>query len=180
MIQIPIELNGGILPTRGSRYAAAYDVYCPQDFELTKQRNIVPLGFCIGLPLDWKANIRPRSGFSAKGFEVEIRTTYRRYSGETYTTAEKARIDADVLIGLVDGDYRDEVGVMVKCYSLAYIAKQKYEFDTIVENHIIIPKGTRFAQMEICGNGESYELVQVDGIDRDVDRGGGFGHTGTR
>ena len=177
MIQIPIELNGGIMPTKGSRYAAAFDVYCPEDYELTQQRNVVPLNFCIELPIGWKANMRPRSGFSAKGFEVEVRTTYRRYFGEVYTATEKVRIDADVLLGLVDCDYRDTVGVMVKCNSLAYIAKQKYEFDTIVENHIIIPKGERFAQMEICG-GEC-ELVVVDKINRDIDRGGGYGHTGS-
>ena len=55
-------------------------------------------------------------------------------------------------------------------------SKQQYEFDTIVENHVVIPKGTRFAQMEICG-GEC-ELKEVDRINRDIDRGGGFGHTG--
>ena len=64
----------------------------------------------------------------------------------------------------------------VKVYSLDYTAKQQYEFDTIVENHVVIPKGTRFAQMEICG-GEC-ELKEVDRINRDIDRGGGFGHTG--
>ena len=176
MTQIPIELNGGILPTKGSIYAAAFDVYCPEDFELKQQRNVIPLGFCIELPIGWKANIRPRSGFSAKGFEAEVRTTYRRYYGETYTAVEKVRIDADVLLGLIDSDYRDGVGVLVKVYSLDYTAKQQYEFDTIVENHVVIPKGTRFAQMEICG-GEC-ELKEVDRINRDIDRGGGFGHTG--
>ena len=176
MTQMPIELNGGILPTKGSKYAVAFDVYCPKDFELKMQRQVVPLGFCIGLPAGWKANIRPRSGFSAKGFEAEVRTTYRRYNGEVYTVTEKARIDADVLLGLVDSDYRDAVGVIVKVCSLAVVAKQQYEFDTIVENHVFLTKGTRFAQMEVCGG--SCELVVVDEIDRTVDRGGGFGHTG--
>lgn len=177
MTYIPIELNGGIMPTKGSEHAAAFDVYCPEDFELKVQRQIVPLGFCIGLPRGWKANMRPRSGFSAKGFEAEVRTTYRKYDGETYTATDTVRIDADVLLGLVDEDYRDTVGVIVKVCSLDVVAKQRYEFDTIVENHVYITKRTRFAQMEICG-GEC-ELVAVDRINRDIDRGGGFGHTGT-
>ena len=178
MTKIPIELNGGILPTRGSQYAAAYDVYCPADYELKKQRQVVPLEFCIQLPIGWKANIRPRSGFSAKGFEVEVRTTYKRYNGEQYLSKEIVRIDADVLIGLVDADYRDAVGVMVKVYDMDVVAPQKHEFDTIVENHVYLTRGTRFAQMEICGG--PCELEIVEKINRDIDRGGGYGHTGTR
>lgn len=176
MMNIPIELNGGILPTKGSKYAAAFDVYCPEDYELKQQRQVVPLGFCIELPIGWKANMRPRSGFSVKGMDVEVRTTYRRYNGEIYVAKERVNIDADVLLGLVDSDYRDSVGVIVKCYNLDVIAKQEYEFDTIVENHIFITKGTRFAQMEVCG-GEC-QLVIVDKINRDIDRGGGYGHSG--
>lgn len=177
MTKIPIELNGGVLPTLGSAYAAAYDVYCPDDYELREQRQVVPLGFCMALPLGWKANMRPRSGFSAKGMEAEVRTTYRRYDGEVYTAVETVRIDADVLLGLVDSDYRDTVGVIIKVCSLGVVARQQHEFDTIVENHVFLTKGTRIAQMEICGD-DSYELVVVDKLNRDIDRGGGYGHTG--
>ena len=177
MNKIPIELNGGIMPTKGTEHAAAFDVYCPEDFELKAQRQVVPLGFCIELPIGWKANMRPRSGFSVKGFEAEVRTTYRTYNGAVYVSTEMVRIDADVLLGLVDSDFRDTVGVIVRVWSLDVVAKQLHEFDTIVENHVFIAKGTRFAQMEVCG-GEC-ELVVVDRINRDIDRGGGFGHTGT-
>lgn len=174
--QIPVELRGGVMPTRGSERAAAFDVYCPRDYELRLQRQVVPLGFCIGLPDGWKANMRPRSGFSAKGFEVEVRTTYRHYDGETYTSVERTRIDADVLLGLVDEDYTDEVGAIVKVCSMDCVAPQRHEFDEIVENHVVIPEGARFAQMEVCGG--RCELVAVESISRDNDRGGGFGHTG--
>lgn len=175
MTRIPVELNGGTLPKKGSRYAAAYDVYCPEDFELTKDRHIIPLGFSIGLPVGWKANIRPRSVFSAKGMEAEVRTTYRRYNGEEYVSVEKMRIDADVLLGLIGPDYRDEVGAIVKVSSLDAVAPQKYQFDWVVENHVFIAKGTMIAQMEICGG--DCELFEGE-IDRDIDRGGGFGHMG--
>jgi len=174
--KIPIEFHGGILPTKGSRYAAAYDVYVPEDFEITKKRFVVPLGFCIELPIGWKANIRPRSGFSAKGMEAVVRTTYRRYNGEEYVSEDNIRIDADVLLGLVDSDYRDDVGVIVRINELDAVATQKHEFDTVVENHVYFAKSTRIAQMEICGG--FCELQVVDKINRDIDRGGGFGHTG--
>lgn len=172
---VGIELKGGQMPTKGSEYAAAYDVYVPNDTELTKPRQVIPLGFCMQLPIDWKANMRPRSGFSAKGMEAEVRTTYRMYNGEEYVATEKVRLDADVLLGLIDCDYRDECGVIVKCYDLNVTAKQQHEFDTIVENHIYLTRGTRIAQMEIS---HKCDLVEVEKLNRNIDRGGGFGHTG--
>lgn len=177
MTEIPIKLHGGMMPVRKSDYAAAYDVFVPEDYELKKDRQIVPLGFSIALPEWWKANMRPRSGMSVKGMEAEVRTVYRMFTGEEYTSTEKMRVDADVMLGLVDSDYRDEVGVIIRVWSLDYTAPQKHEFDTIVENHIVLTRGTRIAQMEICGG--THTLVQTDTIDRNIDRGGGFGHTGT-
>lgn len=174
---IPIELNGGELPTKGSEQSAAFDVFCPMDFELTKPRNVVPLGFCIQLPPEWKANMRPRSGFSAKGFVVRVRTTYCDFkTHKMYDSVTEERIDADVLLGLVDSDYRDEVGVILKVYDMNVVAPKKQDFDWIIENHVFIHKGERFAQMEICGG--PCELQVVEKIVRDTDRGGGFGHTG--
>ena len=177
MKNIYIELNGGKKPTKGSEHAAAYDLYVKEDYELSKSRHIIPTGICMQLPVGWKANVRPRSGFSAKGMEVEVKTTYRRFNGEEYISRETTRIDADVLLGLIDCDYRDEIGVIVRVHSLDAVARQRYEFDTIVENHIIITRGTRIAQLEICGG--EHRLVVVDKIDRTIDRGGGYGHTGT-
>ena len=34
MEQVKIKLNGGIMPTKGSEFAAAYDLYVPEDTEL--------------------------------------------------------------------------------------------------------------------------------------------------
>lgn len=173
---IPIELSNGRVPTKGSEYAAAFDVYAPCDIELKQSRQVIPLGFCVELPMGWKANMRPRSGFSVKGFQVEVQTVYKRYNGETYTAYKDAYIDADVLLGLIDCDFRNECGVILKVYDMNVVADQVHEFDTIVENHVILKEGTRFAQMEVCG-GEC-EFVVVERINRDIDRGGGYGHTG--
>lgn len=182
MTQIPIELKeGGVVPSKGSKYAAAFDLYCPKDFELHQQRNIVPLAFCMELPMGWDADIRPRSGFSVKGLEVEVRTKYRRFNGEEYDASRITHIDADVLLGLIDCDYRSEVGVMLKINNMEALnvyADQLHQFDYIVENHVIITKGTRLAQMKV--NGGDCEFVVVKEINRDIDRGGGYGHTGAK
>ncbi len=90
------------------------------------------------------------------------------YSLDTY-------IDADVMLGLVDSDYRNNIGVLLKVNdsrieeTISIFALSPYTF--------VIEKGTRIAQMEIC-KGEETELVDVEQLDMSNDRGGGFGHTG--
>ena len=180
-MKINIKLEGGIMPKKGSEYAAAYDLYVPEDYILRLGRQIIDMGFILELPLWWKANIRPRSGFSAKGMQAIARTTYvhavdiGKY--ERKTVEEEVRIDADVLLGLVDCDYHDHCGVMLKVNSLDYFAKKPWEFCDMVKNEIVLPKGLRIAQMEIC-KGEESELIEVSEVDMTNDRGGGFGHTG--
>lgn len=165
------------MPTRGSEYAAAWDVYVPQDYELKVGRQVIPLGFRVELPTGWKANIRPRSGFSAKGMTAEVRTTYRQPDGATYVAVQEMNIDADVLFGLCDSDYRGIYGAIVKVYNLDVVAPQRGEFHVMVENHVFLTKHTRVAQMEILKSDE-HELIEVDDIDYSIDRGGGYGHTG--
>lgn len=134
------------MPTKGTIGAAAFDVYVPINFEVRKGRNIIPLGFAIELEKGTYAEIRPRSGFSAKGIE----------------DINGIRHNADVLHGLIDEDYRNVVGVIVKAN------------DTFV-----IAKGTRIAQMLIC----KYENVSFEEVEElsETERGnGGFGSTGTK
>lgn len=175
MEKVKIKLEGGIMPTHGSKYAAAYDLYCPADIVLKRGRQTVDLGFCIELPLFWKANIRSRSGFASEGMEV---SRVISFNDETAIT-EALRIDADVLLGLVDCDYRGHVGVTINVHALnlGFDLISRFE-KTIVGVSYILAKGTRFAQMEVC-RGEETELVEVDSLDNSNDRGGGFGHTGT-
>lgn len=180
MEKVKIKLDGGMMPRKGSSFAAAYDLYCPYDFKLHEGRQTVDLCFSLELPLYWKANIRPRSGFSSNGMEVMWKGFYSDGSEEEATV----RLDADVLLGLVDCDYRGHVGVTLYIRSLdCDVAWFKKDFKGEVyallrEQSLFIPKGTRFAQMEIC-RGHETELVEVDELDMSNDRGGGFGHSGT-
>lgn len=176
MEKIKIKLEGGIMPTKGSTYSAAYDVFCPTDFVLRVGRQTIDLGFILELPLHWKANIRPRSGFSSKGLEVE---RVIKFSDDT-EVRETVRIDADVLLGLVDSDYRGHVGATVKVCRVT----PTFNISSLFEKNIkdisyILLKGTRFAQMEIC-RGEDMELVETEDIDMSINRGGGYGHTGSK
>lgn len=176
MEMVNIKLDGGIVPTLGSQYAAAYDLYCPSDYVLCQGRQVVDLGFFLELPLYWRANIRPRCGFSAKGMEVR-RYTY--FSDDT-SDVKTVRIDADVLLGLIDCDYRGHVGVLLKVNTLdvGIGVLTDYKSKEVTDIRYVIPRGMRLAQMEIC-KGEETVLVLVDELNMSIDRGGGYGHTGS-
>ena len=87
------------IPTKGSAGAGAYDLYAPHNIIVNAHsRTIVNIGIAIELPQGYVADIRPRSGYSAKGF----------------ASADDGRYDADVLLGTIDSDYRGDIGVMIR------------------------------------------------------------------
>lgn len=158
--KIKIKLEGGIMPKKQSKYAAAYDLYCPYEVTILSDRQIVDLQFSMEMPHNIKADIRPRSGYSAKGFEL----SYLSFSGETKTI----RADIDVLLGTIDADYRNHVGVILKVNHIPQPSD--------IKGLCFIPKGERIAQM-VFSEVPPTELVEVEELDMTDDRGGGFGHT---
>jgi len=154
------------MPTKGSEYAAAYDLYVPENTELKYGRQVIDLKFSMELPHGYAAIIQPRSGFSCKGMSVHtlIRHWWLMLLG---IFSKEKRIDADVIVGLVDEDYRNDVGALVVSRYKSLIRKA------------VIPKGTRIAQMRIVAVPDT-ELLTVDELDLTNDRGGGYGHTGAK
>lgn len=106
-IRIKRLSEDALVPVRATDGAACFDLYVPRATAIHKGRNIIPLDIAIELPHGTYAEIRPRSGFSAKGMEDE--TGCRR--------------DADVLHGCVDEDFRGNVGVIVRSEDYFVIAK---------------------------------------------------------
>ena len=165
-IPVKIKLNGGILPTKGSEFAAAYDLYVPDDVELKYGRQVIDLKFSIELPHGYAAIIQPRSGFACKGMQVQAMIRHWWFMLFGIFSKEK-RVDADVIVGLVDEDYRNNVGALVKSNYLPIFRKA------------FIPKGTRIAQMRIVRIPNA-ELLEVTRLDMSKNRGGGYGHTGAK
>lgn len=164
---VPIVLEeGGILPTKSTDGAAAYDLYAPCNTLVKPGRNIVPLGFRMALPYGIGATVHSRSGFASKGFECHFEwEDVMRADGFTMEPRSRAsRADADVKWGLIDSDYRGVSGVII----------QNHE-----DKPFLLTRGTRFAQM-CFQKYEDVEFVRTDKLD-ETDRGdGGFGHTGTK
>jgi dUTP pyrophosphatase len=145
-IKIKRLSEDALLPVKATDGAACFDLYVPKDTPICKGRNVVQLDLAIELPHGTYAEVRPRSGFSAKGME----------------DITGCRRDADVLHGIVDEDYRGNIGVIIRS-----------------EDYFIIKKGTRIAQM-LIGEYRQCEFAEVDDLSS-TDRGeGGFGHTGTK
>lgn len=151
------------LPKKSDEGAAAYDLAAPSTVELKYGRQIVDLGFQMELSHGYGANIQSRSGFSAKGFEVTLVPRFFFPFLHVHTK----RIDADVILGLVDENYRDNVGVIIKSRYRSVFYKA------------YIARGTRIAQMRISSVPKA-EIEQVDELDMSNNRGGGFGHSGTK
>lgn len=166
MEQVKIRLSGGIMPKRATMYAAAYDLYCPVDYELRRGRQVIDLRFSMELPHGTAAIIQPRSGFAARGMSVLlfVRRAWMMLFG---IKGREERIDVDVEIGLIDEDYRGHVGVIVK---------NNYRG---LFHRAVIPAGTRIAQMRIVSVPDT-EVTKVEELDMSNDRGGGFGHTGKK
>ena len=90
--QVNIILKGyGKLPVYATEHAAGADLYSANAANIIiypNERKIIPTGVFIELPIDAEAQIRPRSGLSAKKGIVAI-------------------------LGTIDSDYQGEVGIIV-------------------------------------------------------------------
>jgi dUTP pyrophosphatase len=124
------------LPTRGTPYSAGYDLYTPCDFTLPPQQTtLVKIGVKMEIPEGFYGRIAPRSSLGVKGI--------------------------DVFAGVVDSDYRDEIGVVLyNSTSRMFVCK----------------KGDRIAQL-IVEKHYSPEIQMTD-ILYNTERVGGFGSTG--
>jgi dUTP pyrophosphatase len=182
-------LPGAILPKKATEGSEAYDLYVPEDVIIKPGRQIIQLGFAMEMEPGYQALVEPRSGFSSKGMEgyhvqeehrVSFNPDYvniwwpnpdpRReetpeiiHKNKSYIAIEPERFDCDVVVGKIDADYREGIGVIVN-------NRDKRTF--------IIKAGTRIAQLTFL-KVETAEWEETDTLS-ETDRDGGFGSTGTK
>lgn len=140
--ELPVKLEGeGQLPTYAHKTDACADVYASAEITIPAHSlsTKVPTGLRIALPEGWVAKIAPRSSIGAK--------TGLRLSNS---------------IGIIDADYRGEIGVL---------------YDNFSDSDYTIHIGDRIAQIWI-ERVERFKPVAVNNLPA-TDRGeGGFGSTG--
>lgn len=67
MKQVKIKLlPGGIMPTKGTKGAAAWDCYAAEDVAVSAEPVLIGLGFAIEIPEGYHAKIFPRSSIGLK------------------------------------------------------------------------------------------------------------------
>lgn len=111
--KIKVELvTQGCFPTKSYETDAAYDLHCSKDTEvIPNKRFYVPLGFKIQLPSNMKLLIQPRSGMSGKGMLLDVYFPSWLLHGDYLG---KVRANLDVILGLIDCGYGEEVHAIVK------------------------------------------------------------------
>lgn len=140
--ELPIKLeDGGQMPTYAHDTDACADIYASQDVVIPAHSisNKVPTGLRIALPEGWVAKIAPRSSIGMK--------TGLRLSNS---------------IGIIDADYRGEIGVL---------------YDNISDSDYEIKAGDRIAQMWV-ERVERFKPVTVDILPATERGEGGFGSSG--
>lgn len=125
------------IPTKANKYDAGYDLYSIEDGSIIPgERICIPTGLKMAIPIGFYGRIAPRSGLAV-------------------------REGIDVMAGVIDSGYKDEI-----CVVLINHNNKLYKYK----------KGDRIAQMIITPC-ESPEINIVDKLSS-LDRGGGFGSSG--
>lgn len=149
------------IPTYGSSGAAGMDLYANLSAEgvgaisiSPGERRLIKTGIAIAIPRGHYARVAPRSGLAYKN-------------------------GIDVMAGVIDEDYRGEVGVILINLGFKFAVNPENLRTELVEGEpLIVKHGDRIAQLII----EKYTPclpIEVSSLD-DTDRGaGGFGSTGT-
>nr|3SO2_A Chain A, Chlorella dUTPase [Chlorella variabilis] len=127
-----------VLPKRGSAGAAGFDLASCEDTEVpARGRAVVKTGLQIAIPPGTYARVAPRSGLAVKHF-------------------------IDTGAGVVDEDYRGEVGVVLFNHG---------------ETPFQVRRGDRVAQL-ILERIATPEVVEVESLDETTRGTGGYGSTG--
>ena len=126
------------LPTRGSRAAAGLDIYSIEAVTLEPgQRAVVRTGLAVAIPEGFYGRLAPRSGLATKK-------------------------GLDVLAGVIDADYRGEIGcLLINSGAERIELAEKSKICQLIIERIITP-----------------QAAWADELDATERGGGGFGSTG--
>jgi len=127
------------IPTQGTSFAAGYDLYAAEDAVVVcGTRKLIKTNISMEISPGYYGRIAPRSGLAYKN-------------------------GIDVLAGVIDSDYRGDIGVIL------------YNTDANIDFNV--KKGDRIAQIifEAC---YIATLNNVENLDNTLRQAGGFGSTG--
>lgn len=146
MIKVKRLSSESYLPTRGSEEAAGLDLYSPSSYTIPPMsRSLIKLDISIVLENGTFGHILPRSGLALKhGIHVGA--------------------------GVVDSDYRGNVGVLL--FNLSDTPFEIKKGDRIAQ--LVVKKYEKVEVVDIGDNGD----IDMEDIDKTSRGKGGFGSTG--
>jgi len=138
-LQVAKLSEHAMVPTRGSPSAAGYDLYSAEDKIIPgRGKGLVKTDIQVKVPHGTYGRIAPRSGLAWKQH-------------------------IDIGAGVVDEDYRGNVGVVMFNHA---------------DSEFVVKKGDRVAQL-VCEKISYPDIEVLDTLDETVRGEGGFGSTGT-
>lgn len=160
--------DDAVIPTKAHAADSGFDLYAAEDTIIEPgETKVIPTGIAVELPEGYEAQVRPRSGVSAK---------------------TKLRVQ----LGTIDNSYTGEIGIIVDNYNcedgdadcLGYYRAVDNRLTGIADESRVhgsyyVYKGDKLAQL-VVQELPNVEAIEVDAL-RDTERGaGGFGSTGVR
>lgn len=152
MIKMKKLTEDAIIPHRSREGDACYDLYTNRNYDVKAYDTVViPTGIAIELPVEYEAEIRPRSGISLNGV-----LAYDGFMGRM------DNFKCTIIQGTIDSNYRGEIGIIFRNETMCDIA---------------IKKHTKLAQMKINYVPE-VEFVEVEELSESNRGENGFGSSG--
>lgn len=152
------DLKNFIMPSYGTPFSAALDVYAQTDLVITEETQLIDLGFKAEFPADFACLLLPRSGYGCK-FGLALANT----------------------LGLIDPDYRgtwmaaawlNGAGMKSETIEDGFFD----EFKGRGELRLKIPRGEAIGQLLFARTGRLLPNL-VSELSETVRGAGGFGHT---
>lgn len=141
-----------VSPTRAYEHAAGWDLYAAEDFILRSlERRLVLTDLSVHIPEGYYGRIAPRSGLAVK-------------------------FGIDVLAGIIDSDYRGNVGVVL----INLNPPDLDPFDSNeVSDAVVFKRGDKIAQFLLCKY-EDCKWEEVDDLSFSVRGEKGFGSSSVK
>lgn len=138
-IKIKLLSDSAKVPTQGTPFSAGYDLYAAEEATIPKLgRKLIKTNVSMAIPINCYGRIAPRSGLAYKN-------------------------GIDVLAGVIDSDYRGDIGVIL--------------YNTDNNSDFNVKAGDKIAQIII----EKHHYVNwnvSDSLEASKRGDGGYGHTG--
>ncbi len=177
--------DDAIIPTKAHATDSGFDLYAAEDVIIEPGETvIVPTGVAVQLPEGYEAQVRPRSGVTAKTkLRVQLGTIDNEYTGEIGVIVDNI---AQVKYDLHSDDPRIVRSLGRNREKMTDVASTLDDWLTQVEitgdrfnvGTIHVEKGDRLAQL-VVQSLPAVEAYEIEGEIGDSERGGnGFGSSG--